>query len=163
MKLERNTVKKAVVAVILISLAAMASLLIKNMVDARDPENSLPQIQVSAGLVSINPTRCGYEWNFIAVTKRAPVVSPQDLPLFPYTVAPGMPIVINFSIEPEKLEISRTDGLNGIDFLPVAGDVLTPVQPGTYVYRVRANFKRGFIVYYFAVEVPAPPSVPAPS
>ena len=157
MKLEKGQITKIFLAAVFIALAAGASLLIKNVIDSRDPENSLPQMQVNAGYTVINPTRAGYEWNFLAVTKRSPAVTPQDLPLVAYQVLPGMPIVMNFSSPWEELEVSRTDGLNGIVFTPVAGEVLTPLQPGMYVYRVEASFKRGFIIYYFAVEVMLPP------
>lgn len=137
-----------------ICIAATVSLLIKNMLDANDPENALPQMYVTAGTTTIDPVRAGYEWNFIMTTKRGPTVSVEDVPLIPKQVQAGMPITLSFSSAEETVEIARMDGMpSGSGFLPVAGDLITPVQPGRYVYRVQVNFKKGYIIYYFAVEV----------
>lgn len=154
MKLEKQFIKKAIMGAVAVCVAAAVSLLLKNMLDANDPENALPQMSVTAGTVTIDPIRAGYEWNFITTTKRGPTVAVEDVPLIPKQVQAGVPITLSFSSKEEAVEIARMDGVpSGNSFLPVAGDLITPLQPGRYVYRVQVDFKKGYIVYYFAVEV----------
>lgn len=155
MKPQMQYVKKAVAAIALILLSALTSLLIKETLDSFDPENALPQIQVSAGWTVPEVRRAGYEWNFLTTVKRSPTVSPPDLPLVVLDVQPQVPIVINFSSPCESMTVSRADGLNRADYLPITGEVLTPIQPGIYVYCIEAQFSKGSIIYYFAVEVRA--------
>lgn len=153
MKSKTEYLKKAAAAVALILLSALASLLIKETLDSFDPENALPQIQVSAGWTVPEVRRAGYEWSFLTTVKRSPIVSPPDLPLAVVDAPPQTPIVINFSTAYQSLTVSRADGLNSTDYIPISGEVRTPIQPGIYVYKVEAQFKRGTIVYYFALEV----------
>ena len=154
MKLEKQFIKKAIMGVIAVCIAAALSLLLKNILDARDPENALPQMSVTAGTTTVDPVRAGYEWNFITITKRGPTVSAEDVPLVPKQVQAGVPISLSFSSKEESVEIARMDGIPSEGgFLPVAGDLITPLQPGRYVYKVQVNFKKGYIIYYFAVEV----------
>ena len=151
--------------VVLIALAALGSLLLKETLDSHDPENNLPILTVTCGyaapLTSGSNTpetfikRAGYEWNFLTRVVKSQTLPPTEFPLYPLTVMPDTPIVISFSVPYETLKVSRSGGQYDPNFLPVAGEVVTPSEPGTYCYCIEAGFKRGSIIYYFVTEVSA--------
>ncbi len=156
-------IKKLLAGIFLIGCAALASLLLKETLDSRDPENNLPLLEVSCGyattLTSGKNTpetfikRAGYEWNFWTRIVKSPTLPPTEFPLFPVTVMANTPIVIRFSTEYETLKVSRSNGQHDPNFVTVEGDISTPSEPGTYCYCIEAGFDRGSIIYYFVVQV----------
>ncbi len=152
-KLPRQFVRKVLAAGFLIALSAVASLLIKESIDSLDPESALPQITVSVGYNVQAVIRAGYEWNFLTTIRRSPTVSLEDLPLQVLQVGAQLPVVIHFTSDYIHLQVSRADGLNNPNFSIISGEVVTPSQPGIYVFCIEAGFKKGSIIYYFAVEV----------
>ncbi len=159
----RTFFKKLVLGIFLIALAALASFLLKETLDSRDPDNNLPILTVSCGyattLTSGSNTpetfikRAGYEWNFLTRIVKSPTLPPTEYPLYPITVVANTPIIVNFSVPYETLKISRSTGQYDPNFEVQYGEVYTPAEPGTYCYCIEAGFKRGSIIYYFVVNV----------
>ncbi len=146
--------QKWLVGLVLIALAAGASILLKETMDSFDPDNALPSLVVSAGEASVPVHRAGYEWFFFTTTKKTPILSPDDLPLLPTVVMPQAPLKLRFSRPYVTLRISRADGLHNPNFAHLQGDNhQTPRDAGVYVYKVESGFNHGSILYYFAVEV----------
>ena len=128
-------------------------MLLKESIDSLDPERSLPIINVNAGYTVPVVVRAGYEWNFLTRIVRSPSVSPLDLPLVVLDCERDMPINVSFSAPYEGLKVSRAEGLFNDEFTQIDGEVFTPSTAGVYVYSVEASFKKGSIIYYFALEV----------
>ncbi len=159
----KTVIKKLIVGVFLISLSALASLLLKETLDSGDPETNLPILTVSCGyattLTSGDNTpetfikRAGYEWNFWTKIVKSPTLPPTEFSLYPITVMANTPIVINFSKPYETLKVSRSNGQHDPNFVTIEGEVTTPSAPGDYCYCIEAGFDRGSIIYYFVVRV----------
>ena len=66
--------------------------------------------------------------------------------------SPNENIVINFSAPYEYLNVYQTEGLANNDFKQIYS-LVTPAEEGVYVYKVEANFEKGDMLYYFAVQV----------
>lgn len=149
----KRKIKRYVIAVILLILSAYTTIFIKNYVDSKNPEKSLPIINVSVGYVQPAVQRAGYTWKFgtgIAPTL-SPYVSAEDVPLMVMDCYPG-DIVINFSTQPELVTVYQTEGLANNNFRQLY-TLTTPQEEGVYVYKVDAQFEKGDILYYFAVHV----------
>ena len=157
LKGKKRQVLKVLLGIVLITLAAFSSLLLKETLDSTDPENNLPLIEASVGYTKLNVVCANFEWNYITRKVRGPALSAEagDLPLAPQDVAPNARLVIVMS-DPKYLSIkvSRADGLYGAEYLSVYGDVMTPSVPGVYVYKIEVAYKKGSLLYYTAVRVP---------
>lgn len=153
LRFPRAFFRKVVAAAVLIGIAAGASLLIRESIDSFDPENALPQITVNVGYNVPQVVRAGYEWSFFTNIRRSPTVSPPDLALAVVAVDGQVPVVIHFSSEPISLKVSRSQGLSGENYSELDGEIITPMQPGVYIYCIEAGFERGSIIYYFAIEI----------
>lgn len=162
MKLPRIFFRKLIVGVVLLSLAAGVTALLKETLDTQDPEASLPIISVLYGdeqmALDKEVHRAGWEWNFFLTREKTPLLSVEDVPLSPMEVLPGARMRILFTKPPTELQILRAPGDKPTEFLELAdagsGLFSTPTMPGLYVYKVRASWRgRGFIQYYFALQV----------
>lgn len=170
MKLPKLFLKKLALCVVLILIAAAASLGLKDIVDAQTPESSLPILEINCAFVSPlvsgdgSPekylVRANYSWRFITGVKEGLGLGPGDLAMLPLTVTPSTPLLFHFSREPEQVTVSRAPGAypSETDFIrydgnALAGDILTPSAPGSYVYRIEAQFDRGSILYYLFLRV----------
>ena len=140
-------------AFVMLVLSAYATIFIKNFVDSKNPEKSLPIINVSVGYVQPAVQRAGYTWKFGAglAPTLSPYVSAEDVPLMVMDCYPG-DIVINFSTQPELVTVYQTEGLANNNFKQLY-TLTTPQEEGIYVYKVDAQFDKGDILYYFAVQV----------
>ena len=150
----RRKLKRYFIAFVMLVLSAYATVFIKNYVDSKNPENSLPLIHVSVGYVQPEVRRAGYTWKFgpgIPATL-SPYVAAEDVPLMVMDCSPGEVIVVNFSKAPELVTLYQTEGLANNDFKQMY-TLTTPVEEGVYVYKIQADFDKGDILYYFAVEV----------
>ena len=67
-----RTILKIFGAFVLIAVAAVASLLIKETLDSTDPENNMPLIEASVGYTKLNVVRANFEWNFITRPSMVP-------------------------------------------------------------------------------------------
>lgn len=170
MKIPKLFFKKLILGIVLIFISALGSLALKDMVDAKTPESSLPILEVncafSTPLVSGDGSpekylvRANYSWRFITGVKEGLNLAPGDLAMLPLTVTPSTPILFHFSREPEKVVVSRAQGSypSAESFIQyegdaLAGEILTPASPGTYIYRIEVQFDRGSILYYLSLRV----------
>ncbi len=160
MKLPKQFLKKFLLGIILIAIAAGISVFIKESLDTMDPESSLPILTVRQDRQVITDVyRAGYEWNFFAtVERRTPQVSGADIPLVPVPVPPQAEITLRFTKDPSALRVFRSDNQRTSHYLEIADEdpstFLTPSKPGMYVYKILAEwFGRGNIQYYFAIQV----------
>lgn len=145
--------KRYIIAVIALVLCTYGTIFIKDAIDSRNPERSLPIIDISTGYRQPYVVRAGYVWKFGHKTVRSPYVSASDAPLT--TIEPCNPeenIVINFSAPYEYINVEMAEGLANDDFKKVF-NLTTPSKDGIYVYKIDAQFEKGNIRYYFAIEV----------
>ncbi len=148
----KKKVKRYLLAVVLLVAAAYGALFIKDSVDSRNPELNLPVINVSVGFNPPYVVRAGYTWKFGFKTIYSPFVSSYDVPLMVTDVYPNENIVITFSALEELCELYQADGLGSEDFKKIYTWV-TPEKEGIYVYRIYAQFEKGEIQYFFAIQV----------
>ncbi len=157
MQFERK-IKRYTMALVMLVIAAFATIFIKDTVDSLDPEKSLPMINVSVGYNPPYVVRAGYEWRFGAKTVRSPYVPATDAPMIVTECSPGENIVINFSTPYEYINVYQTEGLASEDFTSLY-TLKTPAKEGIYVYKVEAFFEKGNISYYFTLQVKEGPIV----
>ena len=150
----KRKLKRYLMAFLMLVLSAYATIFIRNYVDSKNPEKSLPLMNVSVGYVQPAVQRAGYTWKFGPGISPilSPYVSAEDVPLLVMDCYPGHEIVINFSIAPELVTVYQTQGLANNDFKQLYS-LVTPMEEGVYVYKIDAQFAQGDILYYFAVEV----------
>lgn len=153
MNQNKRKIKKYIFAAIMLIAVAYITVFIKDTLDAKNPEKSLPLIDVSVGYTKPTVARAGYEWHFGSKTVRSPFVSPPDVPMDIFEAMPGMPIVVNFSVDPIQVFIYQGVGISATEFSEKIINVSTPQEEGIYVYKIVANFAKGDIVYYFALDV----------
>lgn len=161
----KRVARRLAIGVFLIAVSALFSLLLKETLDSRDPENNLPILTVSCGYATTITSgsntpetfikRAGYEWNFLTRVVKSGTLPPTEYALYPITVMANTPIVINFSMPYETLQVSRSNGQYDPNFEFVTDDLRTPMEPGDYCYCIEAGFSRGSIIYYFVVRVTA--------
>lgn len=157
-----RTVRRYVVAVIMLVLSGYITMFIKDSIDAQNPDISLPIINITIGYTQIpNSPRAGYEWTFGSKTIRSPYVSSIDVPLGnAYRVTPDTPILIGFTTPHTQLTLYESEGvmydgrvIAAEPFVEKKYNNKTPKTEGIYVYKVVTKFDRGNIVHYFAVDV----------
>lgn len=162
MKLPNVFFRKLLLGIVLVSLAAGVTMFIKETLDTRDPESALPIITVQYGdevfIADKQVRRAGWEWNFFLTKEKTPMLSIEDAPPTPVTVLPASPMHISFTKKPSQLRVLRATSEKPSEYLELsdAGDgaFSSPTMPGLYYYKVRAEWQgRGFIQYYFALEV----------
>ena len=144
----KRKLKRYLFAAVMLVLA----LFIKDSVDSKNAEINLPVISVSTGFNPPYVVRAGYTWKFGFKTVYSPFVSPMDVPLMITDVPPKENIVITFTALEELCELFVAEGLGNEEFEKVYTWV-TPEKEGIYVYRIHAQFEKGDIQYYFALQV----------
>lgn len=150
--------KRYVLAIILLVAAGYITMFVKDTIDAQNPEKSLPIISITTGYTVVaEPTRAGYEWKFGYRAVMSPFLEPPDVPITTtYEAMPGMPILINFSSPAEQISVYEAEGISATEFYEKRLSIQTPEEEGVYVYKVVAQFERGTIVHYFALDVKRP-------
>lgn len=164
MKLPKLFFKKLFLGAVLIAAAALAASVLKEMLDTKNPESALPVISVryEYGEQALSNERevrrAGWEWEFFLTKEKTPLISLEDVPVTPADVLPGARMTVTFSKQPSKLQIFQ----RAYDDIPSefqelsfadSGSFFTPTKPGRYYYKVYAEWPRGFIQYYFALQV----------
>ena len=160
MKYPKTIIRKELLGVLLITLASLGALFIKESLDTKDPQSALPDIEVNyngAPLPAGSVFMAGYSWNFLTTIETSPQLMPEDIPLYPVDVQQQIPMKISFTKPPKSLKISRAEGRYSADFIEITsevdGEILSPSVPGIYVYKVEAGWGfRGSILYYFSVQ-----------
>jgi len=164
MKLPKTFFKKMILGVVLIAAAALTAYILKEMLDTKNPESALPVISVryeygeNALSNEREVRRAGWEWEFFLTNEKTPMISLDDVPITPVDVLPGARMTISFSKEPTDLRIfERAYAETPSEFREMAfssGNAFyTPTQPGRYYYKIYAEWPRGMIQYYFALQV----------
>lgn len=151
----RKKFKRYFIAFIMLILSAYMATVIKNEVDAANPEYSLPIIHVEADGREPYVVRAGYTWNFGSKRVMSPYVSAADVPLVGLECAPEAEIHITFSAPVKDIVLYRGNGWEDDDFVPIS-DWRAPRQEGLTIYRLSADFDRGDITYFFALQVKKP-------
>lgn len=148
----KRKIKRYILALVMLVIAAYTTIFIKDTVDALNPEKSLPVINVSVGYNPPYVVRAGYTWQYGLKTVRSPYVSAIDTALMTTDCLPNSNIVINFSAPYEYVTVYQADGLANDEFTKLY-NLVTPAEEGIYVYKIEAKFEKGDILYYFAVQV----------
>lgn len=166
-RIHNRTIRRYILAFVLIVLAGYISVVIKDSIDSNNPELSLPVINVTAGYspipdVAKNVPRAGYEWHYRTKSVMSPYVSSMDTPLIAYDALIDVPILIGFSVPHNQLTLYESEGvlINGRavpsgEFVEKKYSNNTPNNEGIYVYKVVAQFDQGTVVHYFALDVSA--------
>ena len=163
-RMHNRTLRRYIIAFVLLLVAGYISVVIKDTIDSKNPEVSLPIINVTTGYSTIpNVPRAGYEWNFRTKSVMSPYVSILDIPLIAYDAMPDTPILIGFTMPHKEISIYEGKGMmvNGRVvsseiFKAKSYSLRTPEEEGIYIYKVVARFDQGTIVHYFALEVEMP-------
>ena len=162
-RMHNRAIRRYAVAFVLLILAGYMSVVIKDTIDSRNPDVSLPIISVTTGYSPIPEVpRAGYEWEYRTKSIQSPYVTSIDIPLIAYDALIDVPILVEFSVPNYNLTLYESKGMliNGRviateDFKEKKYSYNTPNQEGIYVYKVVAQFDRGTIMHYFALDVSA--------
>lgn len=158
-------VRKLLLGTVLMAAAIFITILIRENMDVKDPEQALPSISVTInGDIKMNDKmvfRAGYEWNFFTtVAKHTPSYTAQTLRehVYPVDLPPNSVVNIDFSLKPKSLRIQRANDDQLENFVELAdvdsGQFIAPSAPGLYLYQVEAGFGwRGSVRYVFMIRV----------
>lgn len=164
----RLIIRKLILGAVLMTVAILITLLIRENMDVKDPEQALPTITVTVnGDMNLNDRmvfRAGYEWNFLTtVAKNTPTYTSESLrqQIYPVDLAPNSVLDIHFSMDAKTLRIQRASDDDLENFVELAdvsdGQIIAPSTPGLYLYQVEAGFGwRGSVRYFFMVRVQQP-------
>lgn len=165
MKLRKLQLLKVVASLVLVVVAGLATILIRDALSVQKPENALPVMDVyynglEAGdrLPIEHIRRDKYTWKFsifpVATGGGLDLQVWQEIPWG--AVNPGSNIDLAFTFPPDEVHVWRADGKVVHEFYPVEGEELyAPLTAGYYTYRVEANWgKDRTVQYYFRIQVP---------
>lgn len=153
-RIYRRKIRRYILAAVFLVVAGYISVFIKDSIDAKNPEVSLPVITVTTGYTVIpSAPRAGYEWAYTTKTVKSPFVSSIDVPLIAYEVAPDMPILIEFSTQAKSITLYESKASAPEQFTEKRYGMMTPLEEGEYIYKVIAQFDQGTIMHYFALNV----------
>ena len=156
--------RKLVVGVLALAAAAAITLFIKENLDVKDPETALPSIQITTEGVVLSQEMVlpiGFFFNDTATTEiNTPVWSTGDIlsRTYPVDVPPRAKLEIDFSLNADTLQVSRSDQSDFSAFVTLADEypdsLIAPAEAGQYLYKIEAGFgRRGSIIYYLLLNV----------
>lgn len=152
-----NVIKKLVAGLLLVVLAAGASFIIKELLSARNPELTLPDIRIEyagEGLPQEHWMMQGYSWRFLTLKREWS--NPDEEAWRDMEAAPVLPdttLNISFNPEAQNVVISRTTDESGT-FQELGGVLQTPLEPGVYTYKIEASWGvKGSILYFVKVRI----------
>lgn len=168
MNQRKRNVAKAVVAVALLLAAGFLTMVLRDLLSMRNPENVLPKMEVwhtarqqRERLGDHYTLRDAYTWQFLF---GGPVAGGGlDLEAWreiqPADVEPNTRLELTFSFGPKWARVYMTEGNSGlfVEQSPSGGTYTYPApsEQGVYTYRVEANFGTNKdVVYYFRVNIP---------
>lgn len=159
-RVNKLKLRRYLIAVVMLFIAGYISVFIKDSIDSKNPEASLPIISVTTGYTALpNVPRAGYEWSYKTKSVKSPYVSCVDVPLTAYEALPDMPILITFSTPYQSITLYEGKGASPEEFVEKRYGMTTPEEEGVYVYKVVAQFEQGTIVHYFALNVAQPHTI----
>lgn len=163
MQQPRIFLRKILLGLVLVILAAAISLFIKDALDTKEPTAALPILTVrcNGAPISVDSVYMAeYQWNFwTSVERLVNTYTPTNIreQVIATNVLPNLPISIEYSRDAISTTVSRAVSVDSTDFLTVEpdknGNIYTPPIPGNYIYKVEASFDRGSVIYYFAISV----------
>lgn len=161
----KRVIRKLLLGTALMAIAICITILIRENMDVKDPEQALPTISITInGDTKMNDRmvfRAGYEWSFFTtVAKDTPTYTSaaiRDL-IYPVDVPPNSVLNISFSLPAKTLRIQRASDEKLENFVELAdvsdGQLIAPSSPGLYLYQLEAGFGwRGSIRYFFMIRV----------
>lgn len=174
--LRKKNILKILAGILLITLAAGLTYIIKEKLSARNPKNALPTISIlynNAPLPTEHIALASYSWRFLNEETQEVILDGDDWQKISYApVVPDSPLEISFSYPCDEIKISRAEEgsmifheissnlSNGTASADTAdpNTVLlrtpTPSVSLKYTYRIEANWGiRGSVQYYFNIEV----------
>ncbi len=159
---ERNWIKRALVGLILIALAAFLSYYLKDYIDRKNPDYAIPKLRVTADGQEVSVYISSYYWEFAfgdttgrdeAVLDGGAVTAIDD-GLVPVTQLHGGEVLrYEFSETVNSKLIDRSESYSTIIFNQADNERYVTSEPGAYFYKVMANYDRGWVQYYFRIDV----------
>lgn len=162
MRIEKRLVQRVLIGLLLVAMAGGISLVIKDAIAARTPENAIPEmtvyyndVETGVRLPAKHVYRDSYSWRFLWWKVEGANNSLMDIDdLEPAWVPGGAPLLLEFSFRNSEIQVSMAK--EGEDFKELGGNLSAPRTPGIYTYRVWAGWGlRGSVLYYFKIQVPA--------
>ncbi|MGD9559839.1 MAG: hypothetical protein AB7V55_04440 [Oscillospiraceae bacterium] len=170
MVLRKQVITKIALGLALIVLAAGVAVVLQDVLASRQPEYALPSLAVYYGggdgvqgerLPTASVITGGYNWRFLFSRKSGHVTQPETWRgLDGSWVPPGAALELEFTTLPESISLSVHAEAEGseenADFVALGGNLQAPREvPGTYTYRIEADFGTGRQVeYFFKIRVP---------
>lgn len=159
-RIYKQKLRRYLLALVMLAVAGYISIFIKDTLDSKNPEASLPIITVTSGYTNIpNAPRAGYEWKYTTKTVKSPYVSSIEVPLTVYEALPEMPILISFSTPYQQITLYESRQESPEKFVEKRYGMTTASEDGVYIYKVVAKFDKGTIVHYFALDVKRPNTI----
>lgn len=162
MKLRKQVLLKILTGLVLLAVAVVVTVVIRDSLASRNPQNAIPDIDVyykgiedGARLPAMHIAVGNYTWRFLFKYVSGTIGGDDAWQqLEPGWVGQRSPIDFVFSFPPESYTVSilREDG----SFEQIEGELRAPSAKGSYVYRVDANWSGGrTVTYFFYISVPA--------
>ena len=153
-----GSIKRILLGIVLIALAAFVAFALKDWLDRKSPQNAVPLLTVEAGGKSVAVPATGYHWVFAFGHEAERMPSPiheafeQGIPKV--ELHGGEELDLVFSQQSDYVLIDRSIEPYTYDFFqPAENERTVPFEQGFYVYMVDATFKGGRVQYYFTVVV----------
>ncbi len=166
LSLRKRNIIKGVAAAALVLLAALFTMLLRDLLAIPNPVNVLPKMEVwhtvrnqRERLGDHYTLRDAYTWQFVV---GGPVRGGgMDLEVWreiqPADVEPETSLELTFSFGPRAARVYMLHGGQSIEQTPEGGAYTykAPSQAATYTYRVEANFGDSKeVTYYFRIRIP---------
>lgn len=156
--------KKLIAAITMLVVAGTLAFFLKDYIDSENPQYAVAQIQITADTMTVPHMLAGYEWSFyngrVSTMQEIPWNEADEI-LKPgvvtnesgeeVSILGGEQLRIIFTLPVSKMEISRIDW-DSYEFVP-SNDIRVPFEKGIYIYKISAEFDRGWVVYYFKIIV----------
>ncbi len=147
--------KKLIAAIILLAVAGVSAFYIKDYIDSRNPIYAIAQIEVTADTKPVGYTLAGYEWKFYnGKIAQMPTASWAELNMTSEPLLGGEQLTVTFTQPMQSSEIRRLDlERRQFGFTSITDNLIVPFESGGYLYEVRAQFRQGWVLYYFYITV----------
>ena len=161
MKQRKNFIMRVAAGVALILLSALITVVIRDVLARRNPENALPVMEVFFSspqqvvhLPIANSMMHSYSWEFLFGTESGgDPVSDSWKRLEGAWVPPASSVDLEFTFSPREVHVSMASGEG--NFVELGGEIKVPREPGEYTYRVKAIWRDNrWVNYYFKIRVP---------
>lgn len=157
-----NIIKRILLGIVFITLAAFISLYIKDMIDRQEPDHAVPQLIVTADGQKLNLYLSNYYWKFPfgnEAVKIEPEIDEGAVSVLDEGIVQanilhgGEQLKYTFSQQESLRYIDRSDAYSTVSFKNADNEKYAPNEPGAYYYKVAAEFERGRVEYYFRIDV----------